>query len=223
MPGDQYVVTGSAAIGGRFIDLGNDEIVQPLLSAREKTMEPVNLRPSGYFDPTGLMPLRKAVAKRLAAQTGIEWTAEEIVITAGSNKALLYAALAVLKGGDEVIIIRPWQPEVTPLILALGAVPVFVDAQRPRYTPDVSSIRAAVTPRTRAIIIIPLTIRLAQSTTEQHCTISASSLSNSGYGSFRMSATLVSYSLVSIATNRSSPSTLAYGRGQSSSIHVQSA
>lgn len=153
MPGDQYVVTGSAAIGGRFIDLGNDEIVQPLLSARENTMEPVNSRPSGYFDPTGLMPLRKAVAKRLAAQTGIEWTAEEIVITAGSNKALLYAALTVLKGGDEVIIIRPWQPEVPPLILALGAVPVFVDAQRPRYTPDVSSIRAAVTPRTRAIII----------------------------------------------------------------------
>ncbi|WP_128931917.1 pyridoxal phosphate-dependent aminotransferase [Bradyrhizobium zhanjiangense] len=149
----QEVTSGSAFSGHQFIDLANDEIFEPLSLAHERAMVTVDSGASGVVDPIGLMPLRKAIAERLAAQTGVDWSTEEIAITAGSKQALLYAALAVLEPGDEVIIIRPWQPLVPALVHAAGAVPVFVDAQRPRYTPDVNSIRAAITSRTKAMII----------------------------------------------------------------------
>ncbi|MDA9433473.1 aspartate aminotransferase [Bradyrhizobium sp. CCBAU 51627] len=152
-PGAQGAATGSVGGGDQFIDLANEEIIQPLSSVHERAMVTVDSGSSGVVDPIGLMPLRKAVAERLAAQTGLDWMAEEIAITAGSREALLYAALAILERGDEVIIIRPWQPWVPALVQAAGAVPVFVDAQRPRYTPNVGSIRAAVTSRTKAMII----------------------------------------------------------------------
>ncbi|MDA9504748.1 aspartate aminotransferase [Bradyrhizobium sp. CCBAU 11386] len=147
------MASGSVFGGHQFIDLANDEIFQPLSLAHERAMVTVDSGASGVVDPIGLMPLRKAIAERLAAQTGVDWSTEEIAITAGSKEALLYAGLAVLERGDEVIIIRPWQPLVPALVHAAGAVPVFVDARRPRYTPDVNSIRAAVTSRTKAMII----------------------------------------------------------------------
>ncbi|MEY9104510.1 aspartate aminotransferase [Bradyrhizobium yuanmingense] len=152
-PGAQDVATGSVVGGDQFIDLANDEIIQPLSSVHERARVAVASGASGVVDPIRLMPLRKAIAERLADQTGFDWSTEEIAITAGSKEALLYAALAVLERGDEVIIIRPWQPLVPALVHAAGAVPVFVDARRPRYTPDVNSIRAAVTSRTKAMII----------------------------------------------------------------------
>ncbi|MET4790896.1 aspartate aminotransferase [Bradyrhizobium japonicum] len=153
VPGAQDVASGCAFGGHEFIDLANDEIFQSLSLAHERATVTVDSGASGVLDPIGLMPLRKAIAERLAAQTGFDWSAEEIAITAGSKEALLCAGLAVLERGDEVIIIRPWQPFVPALVHAAGAVPVFVDAQRPRYTPDVNSIRAAITSRTKAMII----------------------------------------------------------------------
>ncbi|UWU75980.1 hypothetical protein N2603_39660 [Bradyrhizobium huanghuaihaiense] len=109
VPGAQDLASGSAFGKHQFIDLANDEIFQPLSLAHERAMVSVDSGASGVVDPIGLMPLRKAIVERLAAQTGFDWSAEEIAITAGSKEALLYSGLAVLERGDEVIIIRPWQ------------------------------------------------------------------------------------------------------------------
>ncbi|WP_177243254.1 aminotransferase class I/II-fold pyridoxal phosphate-dependent enzyme [Bradyrhizobium sp. Gha] len=151
-PRGQDVASSSAFCKHQFIDLANDDIFHPGLSALERAVAGESGK-SDVVDPIGHLPLRKAIAERIVAQTGFDWSPEEIAITAGSKEALLNAGLAVLEKGDEVIIIRPWQPLVPALVHAAGAVPVFVDARRPRYTPDVSSIRAAVTSRTKAMII----------------------------------------------------------------------
>ncbi|MCK1740156.1 pyridoxal phosphate-dependent aminotransferase [Bradyrhizobium sp. 139] len=144
----------AATIGRKLIDLSTDEVVtEPPSSVREGAIAAVNRGISGYTDSIGRAALRRAVAEKLSAGTGIDWSREGIVITAGATQALLDAALAVLNPGDETIIIRPCRPTFPFQVRLAGATPVFVDARRPRYIPDINGIRAAVTPRTTAITI----------------------------------------------------------------------
>ncbi|NEU97998.1 pyridoxal phosphate-dependent aminotransferase [Bradyrhizobium uaiense] len=144
-----------AAAGGRqIIDLAAGEVmIEPPISVREGAIAAIKAGTSRYTDSIGLPPLRAAVAERLSAETGIGWNTENIVITAGAKQGLLDAALAVLDPGDEAIIIRPCWPTFAAQVLLAGAKPVFVDARPPAYIPDIEAIRAAVAPRTKAIII----------------------------------------------------------------------
>lgn len=137
-----------------MIDLTADEVVlEPSLSVHEGGVATLNAGTNHYTDSAGLSPLRSAIAEALTAETGLGWNAEEIMVTASASQALRCATLAVLDPGDETIIIRPYRPTFPSQVVLAGATPVFVDARRPRYVPDISAIRAAVTSRTKAIII----------------------------------------------------------------------
>ncbi|OPY94400.1 aspartate aminotransferase [Bradyrhizobium sacchari] len=144
----------AAATGRHIIDLAAGEVmVEPPSSVREGAIAAIKAGTNRYTDSIGLMPLRKAIAKKLSAETGIAWNAEDIVVTAGAKQGLLDAALAVLDPGDEVIIIRPCWPTFPSQVLLAGAKPVFVDAQPPTYIPDIDAIRAAIGVHTKAIIV----------------------------------------------------------------------
>ncbi|MBP1299786.1 pyridoxal phosphate-dependent aminotransferase [Bradyrhizobium elkanii] len=146
--------TRAAATGCQIIDLAAGEvIIQPPSSVREGAIAAIKAGTNRYTDSIGLSPLRKKVAEKLSAETGLAWNAEDIVITAGAKQGLLDAALAVLDPGDEVIIIRPYWPTFPSQVLLAGARPVFVDAHAPTYIPDVDAIGGAITRHTKAIII----------------------------------------------------------------------
>lgn len=155
---DAACARGDAKVAGivrsQIIDLAAGEvIIEPPLSVREGAIAAINVGGNRYADAIGLTTLRRAIAEKLSAETGIEWSREEIVITAGEKQALLDATLALIDPGDEVIIIRPCCPTFPSLVLLAGATPVFVDARRPRYIPDITAIRNAVSPSTKAIMI----------------------------------------------------------------------
>lgn len=138
----------------QMIDLTADEVViEPILSEREGAIAALNAGTNQYADSVGVTPLGGAIAETLTAETGVGWNMEEIIVTASASQALRCATLAVLGPGDEIIIIRPYNPTFPFEVLLAGATPVFVDARRPRYVPDISAISAAVTSRTKAIII----------------------------------------------------------------------
>lgn len=144
----------AAAAGHQIVDLAASEIIiEPPSSVCAGAIAAINAGTSRYTDSVGLPPLRKAVAEKLSAETGVRWNTDEVVITAGAKQGLLDAALAVLDPGDEVIIIRPCWPTFPSQAVLAGAKPVFVDARPPAYIPDIGTIRAAVTPHTKAIII----------------------------------------------------------------------
>lgn len=145
---------GAASAGREVIDLAAGEvIIQPPSSVREGAIAAINAGTNRYTDSIGLPPLRKAVAERLSAETGMVWDTDDVVITAGAKQGLLDAALALFNPGDQVIIIRPCWPTFPSQVLLAGAEPVFIDALPPTYVPDIGAIRAAVTPRTKAMII----------------------------------------------------------------------
>lgn len=93
------------------------------------------------------------VAGSLTEQRGREFAPEQIVMTNGTFAGLSIALTALVDPGDEVIYISPPWFFYEVLILAAGAVPVRVDADRTTFDLDIDAIEGAITDRTRGIII----------------------------------------------------------------------
>lgn len=93
------------------------------------------------------------VADSLSEQRGRQYSPEHIVMTNGTFAGLSIVLTAFADPGDEVIYISPPWFFYEVLILAAGATPVRVDADRSTFDLDLDAIAAAVTGRTRAIIV----------------------------------------------------------------------
>ena len=94
-----------------------------------------------------------AVARGLTAETGLEWDPADVAMTNGGFAALAVAFRTILEPGDEVIFLSPPWFFYELLIRAAGGVPVRLSLAPPRFELDLASIGAAVTPRTRAVLL----------------------------------------------------------------------
>ena len=107
-----------------------------------------------YPPMAGVAVLRDAVARKV--QTLYQRSYDpvgEITITAGATQAILTALLAVVHPGDEVIVLEPCYDSYVPGIELAGGVLVKVPLTPGSFRPDFTAIAAAITPRTRALII----------------------------------------------------------------------
>ena len=139
---------GAVNLGQGFPDFGCDP---HLLDAVNDAMrEGLNQ----YPPMTGVPVLREAVAAKIAALYGHAYEpASEITITAGATQAIITAILAIVHPGDEVIVLDPCYDSYEPNIVLAGGVAVHVPLTPGSFAPDFARIGAALTPRTRAIII----------------------------------------------------------------------
>ena len=107
-----------------------------------------------YTPTPGTLDVRQAVSKRLKEDWGLDYSTDEIVVT-GGGKPVLYGALkALLNPGDEVILPAPYWVSYYELIKMTGGVPVVVETTEEdgfNLTPE--HLRAAITPKTKAIIL----------------------------------------------------------------------
>jgi methionine aminotransferase len=107
-----------------------------------------------YPPMPGIPMLREAVASKVQALHGRAYNpATEITITAGATQAILTAILAVVRAGDEVIVLEPCYDSYVPNIELAGGTAVAVPLTPGTFRPDFDKISAALTPRTRAILI----------------------------------------------------------------------
>ncbi len=107
-----------------------------------------------YPPMTGVPALREAVAAKIAALYGYSYDAtSEITITAGATQAIITAILAVVRPGDEVIVLEPCYDSYVPNIELAGGTVVRVPLTPGTFRPDMGLIAAALTPRTRAILV----------------------------------------------------------------------
>lgn len=105
---------------------------------------------------TGAAPLREAIAAKIAAHYGHAYNAvTEITVTAGATQALTTAILCCVHPGDEVIVIEPAYDSYLPAIALAGGAPALVQMEvGPQgYSVPWAKVGAAVTPKTRLIII----------------------------------------------------------------------
>ena len=107
-----------------------------------------------YPPMTGVPPLRQAIAKKIIALHGRSYDPDsEITITAGATQAILTVILAVVHPGDEVIVLEPCYDSYIPNVELAGGKVVRVALTPRTFRPDFDKISAAITSRTRAIIV----------------------------------------------------------------------
>ncbi len=107
-----------------------------------------------YPPMVGVPVLRQAIAAKIESLHQHRYDANtEITITAGATQAILTAILAIVHPGDEVIVLEPCYDSYVPNIELAGGVAVRVPLTPGTFRPDFTKIAAAMTPRTRAIIV----------------------------------------------------------------------
>ena len=107
-----------------------------------------------YPPMPGVLPLREAVAQKVEALYGRRYDpGSEITITAGATQAILTAVLCCVHPGDEVIVLEPCYDSYAPNIELAGGRVVRVPLTPGSFRPDFAAIAAAITPRTRAMLV----------------------------------------------------------------------
>jgi len=107
-----------------------------------------------YAPLTGLPELRQAVAKSNLRFYGLEIDPDkEVVVTSGATEAIAASLMALVNPGDEVVLIEPLFDTYLPVLKMIGAVPRFVRLQPPAWTLNLADLRAAFSPKTKAILL----------------------------------------------------------------------
>ena len=140
--------TGAVNLGQGFPDFECDpKLVQSVTDAMTSGL-------NQYPPMTGVPSLREAVAAKVEAMYGRRYDpVSEVTITAGATQAIITAILAVVRPGDEVIVLEPCYDSYVPNIELAGGTVVRVPLTPGTFRPDFDRIAAAMTPRTRALII----------------------------------------------------------------------
>jgi aspartate aminotransferase len=134
--------------------LGNPEVEPPaaVIAALRRVVAENVPHSHGYMPNAGFPAVRNVVAGRLVERTGLAFTAEDVLMTVGAAGAINTLLKAILDPGDEVIVLNPYFPEYRFYIENHSGrvVPVETAAD---FQPDIARIAAAITPRTRAIVL----------------------------------------------------------------------
>ena len=141
--------TGAVNLGQGFPDTdGPREIAQ--LAADAILAGRGNQYPPG----PGVPELRHAIAWHQKRCYGLDYDpGREILVTAGATEAVAAALLALVEPGDEVIALEPYYDSYAACIAMAGGIRVPVTLRPPAFRPDLDALAAAVTPRTRLILL----------------------------------------------------------------------
>lgn len=107
-----------------------------------------------YGPVAGEPALRSAIAAKLARDNGVNWAAENVIVTNGGKHSLYGLMMAVIEAGDEVIIPAPYWVSYPDMVTLAGGTPVIVEttaATGYKITP--AQLEASITPRTKLLVL----------------------------------------------------------------------
>jgi aminotransferase len=136
------------------LGIGEPDFVTPD-HIRQAAIASIEAGKTAYTSNSGLLELREAIVSHVAQRYQVTYDAQtEVLVTVGVSEALQQAMLAVIDPGDEVIIPEPCFVAYTACVLLAGGVPVTVPTtMESEFMVDPATIAAAITPRTKAILI----------------------------------------------------------------------
>lgn len=148
----------SAELKAQGIDVINLSVGEPDFNTpahiKEAAVRAIEDNFSFYSPVPGFMSLRKAIAEKLSRENGLTFAPEQIVVGNGAKHALCNVLMATVNPGDEVIIPTPAWVSYCELVKLAGGtnvlIPTGIDSDF-KITP--AQLEAAITPRTRAIIL----------------------------------------------------------------------
>ncbi|HZD50225.1 MAG TPA: pyridoxal phosphate-dependent aminotransferase, partial [Silvibacterium sp.] len=140
-------------VGGVNLAQGvcDTEVPHPVV---EKAIEAIHEGYNIYTRLDGIAPLREAIARKLERDNNLTVNpGSEVLVTSGATAGFYAAALALLDPGDEVILFEPFYGYHLNTLLALRIKPVTVPLTDGDWALDLDRLRAAITPKTRALVI----------------------------------------------------------------------
>ena len=142
------VSTGSINLGQGFPDIdGPREVLDAAIAA-------INGGFNQYPPGPGMPVLREAIAAHQQRFYGLSYDPDtEVLVTAGATEALAGALLGLLDSGDEVVLFEPMYDSYQACIALAGAVVKPVTLRPPSYGFDLDEVRAAITPKTKLLLI----------------------------------------------------------------------
>jgi aspartate aminotransferase len=106
-----------------------------------------------YTPVPGIAELREAIAKKLKDDNGLDYKAAQVVVSNGAKQSIYNALMVLLDPRDEVVIPTPAWVSYPEMVKLAGGVPVMVDTQPNQYRLDAKALAAAITPRTKVIVL----------------------------------------------------------------------
>ncbi|MCU0300201.1 MAG: aminotransferase class I/II-fold pyridoxal phosphate-dependent enzyme [Candidatus Nanopelagicales bacterium] len=140
---------GAVNLGQGFPDTDGPALV------RDAAIEAIRSGRGAQYPPAhGLPELRAAICDHQRDWYGLQWDpATEVVVTTGASEAIAAAVLALVEPGDEVLVLEPWFDLYAAVIDLAGARRVAVPPAPGSFRPDPGAIAAAVTERTRLLVL----------------------------------------------------------------------
>ena len=142
------VRTGALNLGQGFPDVDGPAAVV------EAAVEAMRAGRNQYAPGPGVPELREAIVAHQRRHYGLELDPlSEAVVTAGATEAIAAALLALVDPGDEVIALEPFYDSYSPVIAMAGCERRGLTLRAPEFRLDVAALRAAVTDRTKMILL----------------------------------------------------------------------
>lgn len=148
----------SSEMKAQGVDVINMSVGEPDFNTpdhiKEAAKKAIDENYSRYSPVPGYPDLRKAIVAKLKNENGLEYSANEILVSNGAKQSVCNTVMALCNDGDEVIIPAPYWVSYPQMAKLAGAEPVIVNAgfeQNFKMTPE--QLEAAITPKTRMLIL----------------------------------------------------------------------
>ena len=142
-----------AGIDVIHLELGEPDFAPPE-AALKACSEALAAGETNYTDSRGLAELREEIAADAARRFDVDVDPERVLVTNGTSPAMLLVFSLLVDSGDEVVLGTPHYPCYPNFIRFCGGNPVLVETDPAQgYPLDVEAVRAALSPRTRAIVV----------------------------------------------------------------------
>ncbi len=143
------VATGSVNLGQGFPDTDGPQVV------KDAAIRAIQEGRGNQYPPAhGVPELRAAITEHQNRFYGIELDpVTDVVVATGASEAIAAALLALVDGGDEVVMFSPWFDLYAAAVSLAGGTRIEVPLTAGSFRPDADALRAAITPRTRLLLL----------------------------------------------------------------------
>ena len=155
LPNTIFDVMSQAARDLDAINLGQGFPDDPgPLDIRQKAADAVLNGYNQYPSMMGIPELRQAIATHYHHWHSVQLDPmSEVMVTSGATEALTGSILGLVEPGDEVLVFQPMYDSYVPIIRLAGGIPKFLRLEPPHWRLPEEAIRAAITPKTRYVIL----------------------------------------------------------------------
>ena len=134
------------------LSLGEPDFATPEI-IKQAAIQAINDNFSYYTHVSGYLELREAIARKFKRDNGLEYTADEIVVSTGAKQSIANAVLCLINPGDEVLIPSPFWVSYLEILKLAGGVPILIDTEIDNdFKVTAAQLEKHITSKTRMMI-----------------------------------------------------------------------